>query len=92
MTDVAVLVSPTAGRGRAGVLTDDVLAVFRAAGLSPRLLPATTGATRRKCVAGAKVRASRPTVVLPLPAASCAALAAASTVKVPGPLGVTSKL
>jgi diacylglycerol kinase (ATP) len=42
--DVAVLVSPTAGRGRAGVLTDDVLAVLRAAGLSPRLLPATTGA------------------------------------------------
>jgi len=42
--DVAVLVSPTAGRGRAGVLTDDVLAAFRSAGLSPRLLPATTGA------------------------------------------------
>ena len=44
MSDVAVLVSPTAGRGRAGVLTDDVLAAFRSAGLSPRLLPATTGA------------------------------------------------
>ena len=43
MTDVAVLVSPTAGRGRAGVLTDDVLAAFRSAGLTPRLLPATTG-------------------------------------------------
>lgn len=41
--EVAVLVSPTAGRGRAGVLTDDVLAAFRAEGLSPRLLPATTG-------------------------------------------------
>jgi YegS/Rv2252/BmrU family lipid kinase len=44
VSDVAVLVSPTAGRGRAGVLTDDVLAAFRSAGLSPRLLPATTGA------------------------------------------------
>jgi diacylglycerol kinase (ATP) len=44
LTDVAVLVSPTAGRGRAGVLTDDVLAAFRAAGLSARVLPATTGA------------------------------------------------
>ena len=44
MSEVAVLVSPTAGRGRAGVLTDDVLAAFRSAGLSPRLLPATTGA------------------------------------------------
>jgi YegS/Rv2252/BmrU family lipid kinase len=44
VSDVAFLVSPTAGRGRAGVLTDDVLAAFRSAGLSPRLLPATTGA------------------------------------------------
>jgi diacylglycerol kinase (ATP) len=44
VSEVAVLVSPTAGRGRAGVLTDDVLAAFRSAGLSPRLLPATTGA------------------------------------------------
>jgi diacylglycerol kinase (ATP) len=42
--EVAVLVSPVAGRGRAGVLTADVLAAFRAAGLVPRLLPATTGA------------------------------------------------
>jgi diacylglycerol kinase (ATP) len=53
VTDVAVLVSPTAGRGRAGVLTDDVLAVFRAAGLSPRLLPATTGADAEKQAAEA---------------------------------------
>jgi diacylglycerol kinase (ATP) len=42
--EVAVLVSPAAGRGRAGVLAADVLAAFRAAGLTPRLLPATTGA------------------------------------------------
>jgi YegS/Rv2252/BmrU family lipid kinase len=41
--EVGVLVSPTAGRGRARVLTDDVLTAFRTAGLSPRLLPATTG-------------------------------------------------
>jgi diacylglycerol kinase family enzyme len=41
---VAVLVSPAAGRGRAGVLAGDVLAAFSAAGLAPRLLPATTGA------------------------------------------------
>jgi diacylglycerol kinase (ATP) len=53
VTDVAVLVSPTAGRRRAGVLTDDVLAVFRAAGLSPRLLPATTGADAEKQAAEA---------------------------------------
>jgi diacylglycerol kinase (ATP) len=42
--DVAVLVSPAAGRGRAGVLATHVLAAFAAAGLTPRLLPATTGA------------------------------------------------
>jgi YegS/Rv2252/BmrU family lipid kinase len=41
--DVAVLVSPAAGRGRAGSLAGGVLAAFRDAGLSPRLLPATTG-------------------------------------------------
>jgi diacylglycerol kinase (ATP) len=41
--EVGVLVSPTAGRGRARVLTDDVLTALREAGLSPRLLPATTG-------------------------------------------------
>jgi diacylglycerol kinase (ATP) len=46
--DVAILVSPTAGRGRAGVLTEDVLAAFRAAGLSPRVLPATTGTDAEK--------------------------------------------
>jgi diacylglycerol kinase (ATP) len=40
--DVAVLVSPAAGRGRAGVLAEDVLAAFGTAGLRPRLLPATT--------------------------------------------------
>jgi diacylglycerol kinase (ATP) len=51
--EVAVLVSPTAGRGRAGVLADDVLAVFRAGGLSPRLLPATTGADAERQAAGA---------------------------------------
>ena len=51
--EVAVLVSPTAGRGRAGVLADDVLAAFRAAGLSPRLLPATTGADAEQQAADA---------------------------------------
>ena len=42
--DVAVLVSPTAGRGRADALTGTVLDVLRAGGLVPRLLPATTAA------------------------------------------------
>jgi YegS/Rv2252/BmrU family lipid kinase len=51
--EVGVLVSPTAGRGRARVLTDDVLGAFRAAGLSPRLLPATTGREAEKQAADA---------------------------------------
>jgi diacylglycerol kinase (ATP) len=50
---VAVLVSPTAGRGRARVLTDDVLDAFRAAGLSPRLLSATTAGEAEKQAADA---------------------------------------
>jgi diacylglycerol kinase (ATP) len=53
VTDVAVLVSPTAGRGRASVLTDDVLTAFRSAGLTPRLLPATTGAEAERQAAEA---------------------------------------
>jgi diacylglycerol kinase (ATP) len=51
--EVAVLVSPTAGRGRARALTDDVLAAFRSAGLTPRLLPATTGAEAERQAAEA---------------------------------------
>lgn len=42
MTEVGILVSPTAGRGRARVLTDRVLGAFREAGLAPRLLTAAT--------------------------------------------------
>lgn len=42
--DVAVLVSAAAGRGRAGRLAETALGELRAAGLTPRVLPATTGA------------------------------------------------
>jgi diacylglycerol kinase (ATP) len=41
--DVAVLVSPAAGRGRGAALAAEVLAAFRQAGFLPGLLPATTG-------------------------------------------------
>jgi diacylglycerol kinase (ATP) len=40
--DVAVLVSPSAGRGRARAATDGVLAALRDGGLAPAVLPATT--------------------------------------------------
>ena len=42
--DVAVLVSPAAGRGRAQASSAAVLTALRDAGLTPHLLPATTGA------------------------------------------------
>ena len=41
--DVAVLVSPAAGRGRARALGASVVDDLRAAGLTPHVLPATTG-------------------------------------------------
>jgi YegS/Rv2252/BmrU family lipid kinase len=41
--DVAVLVSPAAGRGRAEALAGEVLAAYADAGLTPRVLPATNG-------------------------------------------------
>ena len=44
MTEVAVLVSPAAGRGRARALSGAVLAALRAGGLTPTVLSATTGA------------------------------------------------
>jgi diacylglycerol kinase (ATP) len=40
--DVAVLVSPSAGRGRARLAADGVLAALRDGGLTPTVLPATT--------------------------------------------------
>ena len=40
--DVAVLVSPSAGRGRARLAADGVLAALREGGLSPRVLTAAT--------------------------------------------------
>ena len=42
--DVAVLVSPTAGRGRAEALTGVVLDALRSGGLNPRVLRATSAA------------------------------------------------
>lgn len=41
--DVAVLVSPAAGRGRARASSAAVLSALEAAGLTPRVLPAATG-------------------------------------------------
>jgi YegS/Rv2252/BmrU family lipid kinase len=51
--DVAVLVSPAAGRGRATGLAEAVLAEFSRAGHQARVLPATTGAEAERQAADA---------------------------------------
>src|SRR3954453_15447917 len=50
---VAVLVSPAAGRGRAHAATGAVLTALRDAGLTPRVLPATTRTEAEKLAAEA---------------------------------------
>jgi YegS/Rv2252/BmrU family lipid kinase len=51
--DVAVLVSPAAGRGRARALSGEVLDELRAGGLKPAVLPATMGAEAEQQAADA---------------------------------------
>jgi YegS/Rv2252/BmrU family lipid kinase len=51
--DVAVLVSPVAGRGRAAGLAESVLAEFTRAGHDVQVLPATTGAEAERQAAEA---------------------------------------
>jgi YegS/Rv2252/BmrU family lipid kinase len=51
--DVALLVSPAAGRGRATGLAETVLAEFRRAGHSAHVLPARTGAEAERQAAAA---------------------------------------
>ena len=51
--DVAVLVSPAAGRGRARALSGEVLDALRAGGLKPAVLPAATGAEAEQQAADA---------------------------------------
>ena len=60
--DVAVLVSPAAGRGRGTSLAGAVLGAFQDAGFSPELLPATTGAEAER-QAGEAVAAGTRAVV-----------------------------
>jgi diacylglycerol kinase (ATP) len=51
--DVAVLVSPAAGRGRASAVSGAVIDALCGAGLTPRVLPAVTGAEAEKQAAAA---------------------------------------
>jgi diacylglycerol kinase (ATP) len=84
--DVAVLVSPVAGRGRARHLSDAVLAELRAGGLEPRLLPAVTGAEAESAAAAAVAQGCAALVVVGGDGAVHAALQAVAGTTTP--LGV----
>jgi diacylglycerol kinase (ATP) len=62
--DVAVLVSPAAGRGRGGALSTGVLAAFRQAGFAPEVLPATTGAAAEEQARKAVANGTRAVVAV----------------------------
>jgi len=81
--DVAVLVSPAAGRGRAGVLAGNVLTAFSAAGFASRLLPATTGAEGERQAAQAVADGAVAVVVVGGDGTAHAALQAVAGTAVP---------
>ena len=62
--DVAVLVSPVAGRGRGARLAVEVLAAFRDAGFTPRLLDATSGAAAERQARDAVAAGTRAVVAV----------------------------
>ena len=62
--DVAVLVSPAAGRGRGTALAGAVLGAFQDAGFSPELLPATTGAEAERQASEALAAGTRGVVAV----------------------------
>jgi diacylglycerol kinase (ATP) len=62
--DIAVLVSPSAGRGRGAVLAVAVLAAFREAGFAPEVLPATSGPDAERQAAKAVAEGTRAVVAV----------------------------
>jgi len=84
--DVAVLVSPVAGRGRARKLSEAVLDELRAGGLAPRLLSAVTGAEAESAAAEAVAQGCAALVVVGGDGAVHAALQAVAGTTTP--LGV----
>ncbi|WP_116451791.1 diacylglycerol/lipid kinase family protein [Blastococcus litoris] len=62
--DVALLVSPSAGRGRGTALAAGVLAAFRDAGFTPEVLPATSGADGEQLAAKAVAAGTRAVVAV----------------------------
>jgi diacylglycerol kinase (ATP) len=81
--DVAVLISPAAGRGRARALSGAVLETLRAGGLEPLVLPATTGAEAERQAAEAVARGTGAVVAVGGDGAAHAALQAVAGTTTP---------
>jgi diacylglycerol kinase (ATP) len=81
--DVAVLVSPSAGRGRARSVAGDVLAELRRGGLAPRVLAADTAVGAERAAAGAVAAGAGAVVAVGGDGTAHAALQAAAGTSVP---------
>jgi diacylglycerol kinase family enzyme len=81
--DVAVLVSPAAGRGRARALSGEVLDALRAGGLKPAVLPAATGAEAEQQAADAVAAGSAAVVAIGGDGSAHAALQAVAGTSTP---------
>ncbi|TFV77580.1 sphingosine kinase [Blastococcus sp. CT_GayMR19] len=81
--DVAVLISPAAGRGRARALSRAVLETLRAGGLEPQVLPATTGAEAERQAAEAVAAGTGAVVAVGGDGAAHAALQAVAGTTTP---------
>jgi diacylglycerol kinase (ATP) len=93
--DVAVLVSPAAGRGRAAALAAQVLAAFGEAGFAPELLPAASAAEAEAQAAAAVAAGTRAVVAVGGDGTQHAALqavAGTSTPLAPVPAGTGNDL
>jgi diacylglycerol kinase (ATP) len=93
--DVAVLVSPGAGRGRAAALVAQVLAAFGEAGFAPELLPAASAAEAEAQAAAAVAAGTRAVVAVGGDGTQHAALqavAGTSTPLAPVPAGTGNDL
>jgi diacylglycerol kinase (ATP) len=93
--DVAVLVSPAAGRGRAASLAVQVLEAFREVGFAPELLPAASAAEAEAQAAAAVAAGTRAVVAVGGDGTQHAALqavAGTSTPLAPVPAGTGNDL
>jgi diacylglycerol kinase (ATP) len=81
--DVAVLVSPAAGRGRARALGGSVVDALRDAGVTPHVLPATTGADAERRAADAVSAGTGAVVAVGGDGAAHAALQAVAGTGIP---------